>query len=58
VSAGSGTRTFEALGTTTDQVTVTAPELLNDAVSIVLDELRAIDVTCSRFREDSELARL
>jgi thiamine biosynthesis lipoprotein ApbE len=57
VSVGTGTATFEALGTTA-QVTVTARELLDDAVSIVLDELRAIDVTCSRFREDSELARL
>jgi FAD:protein FMN transferase len=57
VSRRTGTATFEALGTTA-QVTVTAPELLDDAVSMVLDELRAIDETCSRFREDSELARL
>jgi thiamine biosynthesis lipoprotein len=57
VSRRTGTATFEALGTTA-QATVTAPELLDDAVSMVLGELRAIDETYSRFREDSELARL
>jgi FAD:protein FMN transferase len=52
-----GTSTFAALGTTA-QVTVTDSRVLPDAVSIVEGELRAIDLACSRFRDDSELAAL
>jgi thiamine biosynthesis lipoprotein ApbE len=51
------TRTWEALGTTV-QVTVTDPEALAPAVAIVKDELAAIDLACSRFRDDSELTAL
>jgi thiamine biosynthesis lipoprotein len=54
---GLGTSTFAALGTTA-QVTVTDVRALPDAVSIVQGELRAIDLACSRFRDDSELAAL
>ena len=51
------TAVFEAWGTTA-QVTLTTPEPLDDALRIVSDEVRAIDAACSRFREDSELARV
>jgi thiamine biosynthesis lipoprotein ApbE len=49
--------TFEALGTSA-QVTVTDAAVLPAAVSIVRRELRAIDLACSRFRDDSELSAL
>lgn len=49
------TVTFRALGTTA--VVATADHLLEgDAVAAVERELHAVDVACSRFREDSELA--
>jgi thiamine biosynthesis lipoprotein len=51
------TRTFEALGTTA-QVSVTDPAALESAVAAVEDELAAIDLACSRFRDDSELTAL
>jgi FAD:protein FMN transferase len=51
------TRTFEALGTTA-HVCVTDPVELDAAVSAVEDELAAIDLACSRFRDDSELEAL
>jgi FAD:protein FMN transferase len=51
------TRTFEALGTTA-QVSVTDPQLLDPAVEAVEAELAAIDLACSRFRDDSELTAL
>ena len=51
------TSTFDALGTSA-QVTVTEPRDLRAAVSIVQDELEAIDLACSRFRDDSELSAL
>ena len=47
-------RTFTALGTTA-QVTVTDPSVLPEAVQILEEELEAIDLVCSRFRDDSEL---
>jgi FAD:protein FMN transferase len=50
-------RTFQALGTTA-HVCVTDPAALEAAVSVVEDELAAIDLACSRFRDDSELAAL
>jgi thiamine biosynthesis lipoprotein len=51
------TALFEAWGTTA-QVTLTTPAPLEDALRIVSDEVRAIDAACSRFRDDSELARV
>jgi thiamine biosynthesis lipoprotein len=52
-----GTSVFAALGTTA-QVTVADAEALPAAVSLVERELEAIDLACSRFRDDSELAAL
>jgi thiamine biosynthesis lipoprotein len=51
------TAAFEALGTTA-AVTVPATDDLAAALEIVRDELRRIDETCSRFRDDSEVTRL
>ena len=51
------TRTFQALGTTV-QVCVTDPAALPGAVAAVEGELEAIDLACSRFRDDSELSAL
>jgi FAD:protein FMN transferase len=51
------TRTFQALGTTA-QVCVTDPAALEPAVVVVESALTAIDVACSRFRDDSELTAL
>ncbi len=51
------TRRFQALGTTA-HVCVTEPAALDVAVSAVEAELGAIDLACSRFRDDSELAAL
>jgi thiamine biosynthesis lipoprotein len=48
---------FKAMGTTTT-VVVEDQEKLPAAMRIVQDEIRAVDETCSRFREDSELSRL
>jgi FAD:protein FMN transferase len=45
-----------ALGTTA--TLITEPEALGDALDCLLDELRAIDEACSRFRPDSEVMRL
>jgi FAD:protein FMN transferase len=54
---GHATAAFPALGTTAS-VTVARPSSLDRAVEIVECELRHIDVTCSRFRDDSELTLL
>ena len=43
---------------TTSVVAVTRPEALASARRLVVRELRAIDLACSRFRIDSELAAL
>jgi thiamine biosynthesis lipoprotein ApbE len=48
---------WQALGTTVELV-VTDARVLNDARALVERELDAIDHTCSRFREDSELTRV
>jgi thiamine biosynthesis lipoprotein len=45
---------LRALGTTA-LVAVTAPEALRPARRILVRELRAFDLACSRFRHDSEL---
>ena len=47
---------FEALGTTAELIT--EPTALGDALSCLVDELEAIDLACSRFRDDSEVMRL
>ena len=51
------TASFSALGTTA-AVTVVDGQALPEALALVQDELRRIDETCSRFRDDSELAFL
>jgi thiamine biosynthesis lipoprotein len=50
-------RTFPAIGVLA-QVVVTEPDALDDATGLVAAELLALDAACSRFRDDSELARL
>ncbi|MGW5724212.1 FAD:protein FMN transferase [Amycolatopsis sp. NPDC003865] len=50
-------RAFPALGTTAE-VVVTDPALLGPAVDLLEAELAAIDLACSRFREDSDISRL
>jgi thiamine biosynthesis lipoprotein len=47
-------RTFRALGTRVD-VVVDDPGVIDRAVSILRDELDAVDRACSRFRPDAEL---
>jgi thiamine biosynthesis lipoprotein len=51
------TVSFPSIGTTA-QVTVLDPDALGTAVALVEDELAALDLACSRFRDDSELAAL
>jgi thiamine biosynthesis lipoprotein len=46
---------FEALGTYGELLLDGRPEALGTAVRILQDELAAIDLACSRFRDDSEL---
>jgi thiamine biosynthesis lipoprotein len=53
----SATASFPALGTTA-VVVVADPSGLGAARAAVEDELAAIDAACSRFRDDSELARV
>jgi thiamine biosynthesis lipoprotein len=48
---------WDAIGTTV-AVHVTDPEALADASEAVAQEVRAIELACSRFRQDSELAHL
>jgi len=52
-----GTASFGALGTTA-VVAVVDPARLGTARSAVERELAAVDAACSRFRDDSELARV
>ncbi len=49
------TASLRALGTTA-LIAVTAPETLQTARKVLVRELRAFDLACSRFRTDSELA--
>ncbi len=56
-TATQATSVFTALGTTA-QVTVANAAALPTAVSLVERELEAIDLACSRFRDDSELTAL
>jgi thiamine biosynthesis lipoprotein len=46
-----------ALGTTAE-VAVTEPAALEAARRVLVDELARVDAACSRFRDDSELARV
>ncbi|MET8130595.1 FAD:protein FMN transferase [Streptomyces sp. NPDC005251] len=48
---------FPALGTTAELL-VTDPSALPVAEAVLRDELRAVDLACSRFRPDSELTRV
>ena len=48
---------WQAIGTTAEEFVTDESELLPSR-RIVEDELEAIDLACSRFREDSELARV
>ena len=48
---------FDAIGVT-NQVTVTERDALRQALAIAQAEVAALDVACSRFRNDSELTRL
>jgi FAD:protein FMN transferase len=48
---------WQAIGTTAEVFVTDAAQLLS-ARRIVEDELDAIDLACSRFRDDSELARV
>lgn len=54
---GPATARWPALGTTAS-VVVRRPQAMAAARSAVEAELAAIDLSCSRFREDSELSRL
>ena len=51
------TATFSALGTSAE-ITVLRARDLPAAVATAEQELRSIDETCSRFRDDSELTRM
>jgi thiamine biosynthesis lipoprotein len=51
------TASFEAIGVS-NQVTVLDPDALPAAVALARAEVVALDDACSRFRGDSELARL
>ncbi|MGH2935173.1 MAG: FAD:protein FMN transferase [Gaiellaceae bacterium] len=51
------TATFAALGTTAE-ITTLDPVALADAIDVLERELAAIDLACSRFRDDSEVSLL
>jgi FAD:protein FMN transferase len=51
------TASFAALGTTAE-VTTLDPAALADAIEILERQLAAIDLACSRFRDDSEVSRI
>ena len=52
-------RTFRAIGTTATVVVQAAdPDVADHAEDLLADELRAIDLACSRFRPDSELQQV
>ncbi len=55
--ASPGVTTFPALGTTATVIASDVGRLL-EAVAVVRDEVDEIDRACSRFRTDSDLARL
>ena len=51
------TRSMQAIGTTAS-VVVTDGSRADEALSMLADELRALDQACSRFRADSELRQI
>ncbi len=53
----SASRSFPAIGVLA-QVTIADATAADHAAEIVRSELRALDLACSRFRDDSELSRL
>jgi thiamine biosynthesis lipoprotein len=53
----SASATFEAIGVL-NQVTVDEPGALEEAVHIATRRVAALDLACSRFRDDSELSRV
>ena len=57
VESAFGERTFRAIGTTAT-VVVLDPAKAETAEAILRDEINSIDLACSRFRPDSELAYL
>jgi thiamine biosynthesis lipoprotein len=61
LSAEEGARyhsaSFEAIGVL-NQVTVVDERALAEALAIAEAEVTALDLACSRFRDDSELVRL
>ena len=57
VESAFGERTFRAIGTTA-AVVVLDPAKAETAEAILRDEINSIDLACSRFRPDSELAYL
>ena len=57
VESAFGERTFRAIGTTAT-VVVLDPAKAERAEAILRDEINAVDLACSRFRPDSELAYL
>jgi thiamine biosynthesis lipoprotein len=48
---------MRAIGTTVT-VAVTSPELADQALALVAEDIQELDEACSRFRDDSELRRL
>lgn len=57
MTATLGRAAFPSLGTTAEVYTTDA-ELLDEAVAVLVAELAAIDLACSRFRPDSEISLL
>ena len=57
MSTGPSTGSFPALGTTIE-VVVTDPDALDAACRLVKAQVQELDAAASRFRSDSELARL
>jgi thiamine biosynthesis lipoprotein len=53
----SASATFEAIGAL-NQVTVDGAAALDEAIRLATHEVEALDLACSRFRDDSELSRL
>lgn len=57
VGMNPATASFPALGTTA-QITTIDAAALSDGIDLLERELAAIDLACSRFRDDSEVSRL
>ncbi len=50
-------RSIRAIGTTV-AVAVTSPDLADQALALITEDIQELDEACSRFRHDSELRRL